>query len=86
MNDLDMSRWKELTNILTSSLWHFAKRAKIGSHKNTYHGNFIPQIPYQLIQRFTQKEDTIIDPFTGHGTTHTQRLKDVDVIVLALNY
>lgn len=68
INDLDLSNWKEL-DILTDDLWLFANRDKSGKHKNIYHGNFIPQIPYQLISRFTKAEDIVLDAFCGSGTT-----------------
>ena len=49
-NDLDLDNWREL-DINTDSLWLIGDRAKTGKHKNIYHGNFIPQIPNQLIRR-----------------------------------
>jgi len=67
-NDIEMSNWKE-SNIWTDSMWIIDKRDKSGKHKNIYHGNFIPQIPNQLIQRFTKSNDVIFEPFMGSGTT-----------------
>jgi DNA modification methylase len=34
-----------------------------------YHGAFIPQIPEQLIRRFTKEGDLVIDPMCGSGTS-----------------
>ena len=48
-NDLDLSRWRDYNDIETDSLWIIDKRDKSGNHKGDYHGNFIPQIPNQLI-------------------------------------
>jgi len=67
-NDLNLKNWKEL-NIWTDSLWNIQKRDKTGKHSNFYHGNFVPQIPNQFIRRFTKKNDIILDPFVGSGTT-----------------
>ncbi len=67
-NDLDMQNWKEL-DINTDSLWIINERDKSGKHKNIYHGNFIPQIPNQLIKRYTKEGETILEPFMGSGTT-----------------
>ncbi|EIE9531338.1 DNA adenine methylase, partial [Campylobacter jejuni] len=67
-NDLDLNNWKSC-DINTDSLWLIASRDKSGKHRNIYHGNFIPQIPNQLIRRYTKKDDLIIDPFLGSGTT-----------------
>lgn len=69
INDLDLKKWKEYDDILTDSLWLMGERDKSGSHSNAYHGNFIPQIPHQLMRRFTQKGDVVLDAFLGHGTT-----------------
>ena len=67
-NDIDLRNWKEET-ILTDSLWLFPNRAKNGKHDGSYHGNFIPQIPNQLIRRYTKQGDVVLDPFLGSGTT-----------------
>jgi DNA modification methylase len=67
-NDLDLKNWKEL-DINVDSLWLINERDKSGKHSNVYHGNFIPQIPYQLIRRYSKENEIILDPFTGSGTT-----------------
>jgi len=67
-NDLDISRRQEC-DINTDSLWLINERDKSGKHKNIYHGNFIPQIPNQLIRRYTREFDVILEPFMGSGTT-----------------
>ena len=67
-NDLNLDNWKE-SEILTDSLWLISERDKSGKHDGFYHGNFIPQIPHQLILRYTKKNDIVFDPFLGSGTT-----------------
>lgn len=67
-NDLDIDNWKEL-DINVDSLWLINERDKSGKHSNLYHGNFIPQIPNQLIKRYTKKNEVVLDPFLGSGTT-----------------
>lgn len=69
INDLNLKNWKEHQDILTDSLWIIGERDKSGAHKGDYHGNFIPQIPNQLIRRFTKKGDVVLDAFLGSGTT-----------------
>ncbi|MDR2906073.1 MAG: site-specific DNA-methyltransferase [Helicobacteraceae bacterium] len=59
----------ERENINVDSLWLIDERDKSGKHANVYHGNFIPQIPNQLIRRYTKENDTILDLFMGSGTT-----------------
>lgn len=67
-NDLDIDNWKEL-DINVDSLWIIPERDKSGKHENIYHGNFIPQIPNQLIRRYTKQNEIVLDPFMGSGTT-----------------
>ena len=67
-NDLDIESWKDC-DINTDSLWLIKERDKSGKHQNIYHGNFIPQIPNQLIRRYTKKSETVFEPFMGSGTT-----------------
>lgn len=69
INDLDLKNWKEYQDILTDSLWIIGERDKSGGHQGDYHGNFIPQIPNQLMRRFTKKDDVVLDTFLGSGTT-----------------
>lgn len=67
-NDINLADWKN-TEIWTDSLWIISKRDKSGKHDGFYHGNFIPQIPRQLILRYTKRDDVVFDPFVGSGTT-----------------
>jgi len=67
-NDLNLEDWKD-SEIWTDSLWIIDERDKTGKHNGFYHGNFIPQIPHQLILRYTRKNDVVFDPFLGSGTT-----------------
>ncbi len=69
INDLDLNRWKEYEEILTDSLWIMEKRDRSGAHNAGYWGNFIPQIPQQLMKRYTKKDEWVLDTFVGSGTT-----------------
>ena len=75
INDLDLKEWKSI-DVNTDSLWIIDKRDNSGIHNANYHGNFVPQIPRELMQRFTKKGDFVLDTFLGGGTTliETQRL------------
>ncbi len=76
INDINLNRWKEYNDILTDSLWILDKRDSSGVHSAGYWGNFIPQIPNQVIRRYTKKGEWVLDTFTGCGTTliEAQRL------------
>lgn len=69
INDLDLANWKNLADIWTDSLWIIQNRDNSGAHSGHYHGNFVPQIPHQLLARYTKKGDFVLDPFAGSGTT-----------------
>ena len=69
LNDLDLTQWREYDDILTDSLWHIAERDRTSAHAGDYHGNFVPQIPYQAMRRFTKRGDVVLDTFLGSGTS-----------------
>lgn len=77
LNDINLNRWKDYEHIFTDSLWMLDKRDTDGAHSAWYWGNFIPQIPHQLMLRYTKKGEWVIDTFAGSGTTllESQRLK-----------
>ena len=68
-NDINLKKWKEYDHILTGTLWEFPSRSKEHGHSNDYHGNYIPQIAQQLYERFTKKNDIVLDLFFGSGTS-----------------
>lgn len=69
INDINLLRWKEYDEIITDSLWILDKRDTSGAHLGWYWGNFIPQIPHQMMLRYTKKGDWVLDTFVGSGTT-----------------
>ncbi len=76
INDINLNRWKEYDDLITDSLWIIDKRDSSGVHTAGYWGNFIPQIPNQMLKRYTKKGDWVLDTFVGCGTTliESQRL------------
>jgi len=69
INDINLYRWKDYGEILTDSLWVIDRRDTSGAHLGWYWGNYIPQIPHQLMLRYTRKGELVVDPFAGSGTT-----------------
>jgi len=69
VSDINLRRWKEYDEIITDSLWVLDKRDTSGAHLGWYWGNFIPQIPHQMILRYTKKKEWVLDTFVGSGTT-----------------
>lgn len=68
-SDLDLNRWKEYEDIKLDSLWLLGRRSHDGPHSAEYWGNFVPQIPHQLMRRFTKQGEVVVDLFAGLGTT-----------------
>src|SRR5262249_59995710 len=40
-----------------------------GVHSAGYWGNFVPQIPHQMMRRYTKRGEWVLDVFAGSGTT-----------------
>lgn len=68
-SDIDLRRWRDYPDIITDSLWLIPTRDKSGPHVGDYWGNFVPQIPNQIIRRFTKPGEVVLDLFAGMGTT-----------------
>lgn len=68
INDIDLNEWRN-SEVWSDSLWLIEERDKTGKHDGFYHGNFVPQVPRQLILKYTKTNDTILDLFLGSGTT-----------------
>jgi DNA modification methylase len=60
---------EQYDEIITDSLWIFDRRDNSGVHSGWYWGNFIPQIPRQMMLRYTRKGEWVLDSFMGSGTT-----------------
>ena len=68
-NDIDLNNWKMYENVKTGTWWEFNSRDKSNGHSYDYHGNYIPQIATQLFERYTKKNDIVLDLFFGSGTS-----------------
>jgi len=53
----------------TTTVWSFPTRGNWATHSAKYRGNWAPQIPRNLIQRYSQGGDVVLDPMVGSGTT-----------------
>jgi DNA modification methylase len=69
IGEADGRNWREFEDVETNSLWIIGARSREGMHDGKYHGNFVPEIPFQAIRRFTKPGDIVLDPFLGSGTT-----------------
>lgn len=53
----------------TNTVWSFPNRGKWATHDAKYRGNWSPYIPRNVILRYSQEGDTVLDQFVGGGTT-----------------
>ena len=53
----------------TTSIWNFTERGKWATHKGDYRGNCPPQVPRNLLLKYTKENNVVLDPFCGSGTT-----------------
>lgn len=68
-SDINLNNWRDYSHIKVDTFWEFDSRDKSNGHSNDYHGNYIPQIAQQLYERFTKKQEIILDMFFGSGTS-----------------
>ncbi|MDR2410897.1 MAG: methyltransferase domain-containing protein [Bacteroidales bacterium] len=52
-----------------TTVWSFPERGAWATHNPKYRGNWAPQIPRNLILKYTKEQDLVLDPMVGAGTT-----------------
>ncbi|MBQ9746946.1 MAG: methyltransferase domain-containing protein [Clostridia bacterium] len=53
----------------TNTVWAFPDRGKWATHDAKYRGNWSPYIPRNIILRYSEEGDLVLDQFIGGGTT-----------------
>ncbi|WP_293997108.1 DNA methyltransferase [uncultured Megasphaera sp.] len=53
----------------TTTIWSFPNRGNWATHDGKYRGNWSPYISRNLLLRYTNIGDLVLDPFIGGGTT-----------------
>ncbi len=52
-----------------TTIWNFRERGIWATHEGDYRGNCAPQVPRNLILKYTKEKEIVLDPFCGSGTT-----------------
>jgi SAM-dependent methyltransferase len=65
---LELFQPKDFT-LERTTVWSFENRGKWATHRGNYRGNWAPEIPRNLILRYTQPGDLVLDQMVGSGTT-----------------
>jgi len=53
----------------SNTVWSFKSRGNWATHNGNYRGNWSPYIPRNIILRYSQENDLVLDYFCGSGTT-----------------
>lgn len=56
-------------NLENTSVWSFKSRGNWASHNGNYRGNWSPYIPRNIILRYSEENDLVLDYFCGAGST-----------------
>jgi len=69
-----------------TTVWSFKSRGNWATHNGNYRGNWSPYIPRNIILRYSNENDTVLDYFYGSGTTAVEcKLLNRNFIGLDIN-
>ena len=57
-----------------TSVWSFKERGEWATHKGDYPGNCSPYVVKNLLIKYSNKNDIVLDQFVGSGTTMIESL------------
>ncbi len=64
-----MNSQPEKFELEKTTIWSFPDRGSWATHSGEYRGNWAPQIPRNLILRYSKPGDWVLDQMVGSGTT-----------------
>jgi DNA modification methylase len=69
-----------------TTVWSFARRGKWATHNSKYRGNWAPEVVRNLILRYSNEGDYLLDPMVGGGTTAIEcKLLNRNLLALDIN-
>ncbi len=72
--------------IQTNSVWSFPQRGNWATHDAKWRGNWSPYVPRNLILRYSEEGDLLLDQFAGGGTTLVEaKLLNRNIIGIDVN-
>lgn len=85
--DRRIKKWEpENFELEMTSVWSFPQRGDWATHDAKYRGNWSPYIPRNIILRYSQEADLILDQFAGGGTTLVEaKLLNRNIIGMDIN-
>lgn len=87
MNNKKIKKWEpEDFELEMTTVWSFPKRGDWATHDPKWRGNWSPFIPRNIILRYSQEGDLVLDQFAGGGTTLVEaKLLNRDIIGVDIN-
>jgi DNA modification methylase len=69
-----------------TTVWSFARRGKWATHNSKYRGNWAPEVVRNLILRYSEEGNYLLDPMIGGGTTAIEcKLLNRNLLALDIN-
>ncbi len=69
-----------------TTIWSFARRGKWATHNSKYRGNWAPEVVRNLILRYSNGNDLLLDPMVGGGTTAIEcKLLNRNLLAMDIN-
>ena len=69
-----------------TTVWSFRRRGNWATHKSKYRGNWAPEVVRNLLIRYSEESDYILDPMIGGGTTAIEcKLLNRNLLALDIN-
>jgi len=69
-----------------TTVWSFRRRGNWATHKSKYRGNWAPEVVRNLLIRYSNENDCILDPMIGGGTTAIEcKILNRNLLALDIN-
>ncbi len=69
-----------------TTVWSFVRRGNWATHKSKYRGNWAPEVVRNLIIRYSNENDFLLDSMIGGGTTAIEcKLLNRNLLALDIN-
>jgi len=69
-----------------TTVWSFKRRGNWATHKSKYRGNWAPEVVRNLLLRYSNENDYLLDPMVGGGTTAIEcKLLNRNLLALDIN-
>ena len=87
MSTKTIKKWEpEDFELEMTTHWSFPKRGDWATHDAKWRGNWSPYIPRNILLRYSQEKDLVLDQFAGGGTTLVEaKLLNRDIIGVDVN-